>query len=184
MKNFMPVERIESKIYLIRSQKVMIDFDLAELYMISTKRLNEQVKRNIDRFPGDFMFQLTEKECGILLSSVLVFGDTEEKKLRSQFATSKKGGRRYFPYAFTEQGVAMLSSVLKSKRAVQMNIFIMRAFVKLREVLATHKDLVQKFKELEMKVGKHDKEIISIFEAIRRLMAPPENPKEKIGFIK
>ncbi|OGC06531.1 DNA-binding protein [candidate division WOR-1 bacterium RIFOXYD2_FULL_36_8] len=184
MKNLIPVERIENKIYLIRNQKVIFDFDLAEFYEVPTKRLNEQVKRNLDRFPDDFMFQLTEDECAVLLSSAFVVSDKERDKLRSQFATSKKGGRRYLPYAFTEQGIAMLSSVLKSKRAVQMNIFIMRAFVKLREVLATHKDLVQKFKKLEMRIGKHDREIIIIFDAIRKLMAPSEKPKTKIGFIK
>ena len=152
----------------------MLDKDLAELYRVSTKRLNEQVKRNISRFPKDFMLQLNEKEIRML--------ETQYPNLRSHFATSSWGGRRYFPYAFTEQGVAMLSSVLNSERAIQVNIAIMRAFVKLRKILSTHKDLVHKLNELERKVEKHDVEIHPIFEAIRRLMTEPEKPKSKIGF--
>jgi phage regulator Rha-like protein len=163
-------ERIEKKIYLIRNQKVMIDQDLAELYNVSTGRLNEQVKRNLDRFPKDFMFQLSK---------------TEYNTIRSQIAILKTGRgrhRKYLPYAFTEQGVAMLSSVLKSKRAVQVNIQIMRAFVKLREILSTHKELAQKLKELELKMDSHDQQIQAIFEAINQLLTPPEKPKRKIGF--
>lgn len=160
---------IEQKIFLIRGQRVMLDKDLAELYGVSTKRLNEQVRRNIKRFPSDFMFQLNKEEAAWV---------------RSHFATLKKGGHfRYFPYAFTEQGVAMLSSVLNSERAIEVNIAIMRAFVRLREFLATHKELAAKLGELESKVGKHDQEIKVIFEAIRQLMTPPpEKPKPKIGF--
>ena len=163
------VERISKKIYLLRDQKVMIDEDLAELYNVSTRRLNEQIKRNLERFPSDFMFQLTKSEYEIL---------------RSQNATSKKGrgGRRYLPYAFTEQGVAMLSSVLNSKQAIKVNIQIMRAFVKLREILSTNKELAQKLKELKLKIDSHDNQIQAIFEVINQLITPPEKPKRKIGF--
>jgi len=166
--SLIPLERIEKKIYLIRNQKVMIDEDLAKLYNVTTKRLNEQVKRNYDRFPQDFIFRFTKSEYD---------------SLRSQIATSKrKGGRRYLPYAFTEQGVAMLSSVLNSKQAIKVNIQIMRAFVKLREILSTHKELAQKLKELELKIDSHDQQIQSIFDVINQLIAPPEIPKKKIGF--
>src|SRR5438270_1901022 len=147
----------------------MIDTDLAELYGVPTFRLNEAVKRNKKRFPEDFMFQLTKEE---------------EESLTSQIAISKtgRGGRRHRPYAFTEQGVAMLSSILKSERAVKVNIAIMRAFVKLRETLETNREFARKFSELERRVGKHDKEIAAIIDAIRQLMAPPEKPKREIGF--
>ena len=151
-------EVIERKIYLIRGHRVMLSMDLAGLYGVPPMRLNEQVKRNIKRFPDDFMFQLSEEEYGIL---------------KSQIAISSWGGRRHRPYAFTEQGVAMLSSVLNSERAIQVNIAIMRAFVRLKAVLSTHKELAHKLKELENRIEKHDAEIKSIFDAIRQLMAPP-----------
>jgi len=169
VKNLIPQEVIENKIYLIRGYKVMLSMDLAELYGVPVKRLNEQVKRNIKRFPDDFMFQLNEGEYKIL---------------KSQIATSRWGGvRRANPYAFTEQGVAMLSSVLNSERAIEVNIAIMRAFVKLRQILSTHKELAHKLNELERKTEKHDIEIQGIFEAIRQLMAPsPEKPRRMIGF--
>jgi phage regulator Rha-like protein len=168
MKDLIPPEIIEKKIYLIRGHKVMLSMDLAELYGVPVKRLNEQVKRNIKRFPDDFIFQLNYEEYKIL---------------KSQIATSRWGGaRRANPYAFTEQGVAMLSSVLNSERAIQVNIAIMRAFVKLRQILSTHKELIHKLNELERKTEKHDVEIQSIFEAIRQLMAPPEKPRRMIGF--
>ncbi len=158
-------EIIEKKIFLIRGQKVMLDFHLAELYEVETKALKRAVKRNRDRFPDDFCFELTEAEV---------------ENLRYHFGTSSWGGRRYPPLAFTEQGVAMLSSVLRSKRAVQVNIEIMRAFVRLREMLATHKDLARKLEELEKK---YDKQFALVFEAIRQLMTPPEPPpKRRIGF--
>lgn len=146
----------------------MLDSDLAELYEVPTRRLNEQVKRNITRFPADFMFQLTDKEAD---------------NLRSQIATSSSahGGRRYLPFVFTEQGVAMLSSVLNSERAVQVNIAIMRAFVKLREMIASHKDLARKLDSLEKK---YDAQFKIVFDAIRELMKPPEKPKRKIGFLR
>ena len=163
-----PVEQIEHAILLIRGQKVMLDADLAGLYGVTVGRLNEAVKRNRDRFPADFMFQLA---------------DTEFANLKSQIAISSYGwgGRRHPPYAFTEQGVAMLSSVLKSKRAVRVNIAIMRAFVKLREMLSAHTELRQKLAELERKLEGHDGQIRSLFDAIRRLMAPPHKPN-RIGF--
>lgn len=169
MKDVIPRELIEKKIYFIRGHKVMLSIHLAERYEVSAKRLNEQVKRNTKRFPSDFMFQLN---------------DAEYKILKSQIATSSWGGaRRAKPYAFTEQGVAMLSSVLNSERAIQVNIAIMRAFVKLRKILLTHKALAHKLNVLERKIEKHDTEIQAIFEAIRQLMAPsPEPPKRRIGF--
>ena len=161
-------EGIESRIYIIRGQKVMISFHLAELYKVKTKALIQAVKRNIDRFPDDFMFLLTRQEV-----TNLIF----------QNGTSSWGGTRKQPRAFTEQGVAMLSSILRSKKAVRVNIVIMRAFVKLREILSTHKELAHKLKELEGKIEKHDSEIVAIFDAIRQLMAPPPAPpKPKIGF--
>ena len=165
MKALIPVEMIEKKILLIRGEKVMLDADLAELYRVETKMLVRAVKRNIDRFPADFMIQLNREEF---------------ENLRFQFGTSSRwGGRRYLPYAFTEQGVAMLSSVLSSKRAVQVNIAIMRAFVKLREMLATHKDLARKLNAMEKK---YDSQFKVVFDAIRQLMIPPSPKKRKIGF--
>lgn len=161
-----PAERIERGILLIRGQKVMLDTDLAALYGVTAKRLNEQVRRNIDRFPEDFMFMLTKKETEIL---------------RSQFATSSSwGGRRYRPLAFTEHGVAMLSSVLRSERAVQVNIAIMRAFVKLREMLASHRDLARRLDEMEKQ---YDEQFKAVFDAIRELMKPAKRSRRKIGFL-
>jgi hypothetical protein len=157
----------ERRILLIHQQRVMLSDDLAALYGVETKVLNRAVKRNAERFPGDFMFQLTNEEWS---------------NLKCQFGTSSWGGSRIPPYAFTEQGVAMLSSVLKSKRAIQMNIAIMRAFVRLREVLAAHKDLAQKLAELENKYESHDRQIHGIFEAIRELMRPPEKAARRIGY--
>ena len=164
MEPIVPIEVIERKIYIIRGQKVMLDSDLAELYNITTKVLVQAVKRNLRRFPADFMFQLTNQEVAIL---------------RSQFVTSSWGGRRYVPYAFTEQGVAMLSSVLNSDRAVDVNIQIMRTFVKLREMIASHKDLARRLDELEKK---YDAQFKVVFDAIRQLMTPPEPREKKIGF--
>lgn len=165
------VEQIEHRIYLIRNQKVMLDRDPAALYGVTAGRLNEQVKRNRTRFPKDFMFRVTVAE-GRNLDS-----------LRSQNAILKRGQhRKYRPYMFTEQGVAMLSSVLNSDRAVQVNIAIMRAFVKLREIMVTHKELSQKIDELENKYEDHDKEIQVIFRAIKKLLEPPSKPRFRIGF--
>jgi phage regulator Rha-like protein len=165
MKNFVPQEVIENKIYLIRGHKVMLSVHLADLYGVKAKALVQAVKRNIERFPQDFMFQLTWQEVQSLRSQIVTL---------DKVATSTKGGHiKYEPYAFTEQGVAMLSSVLNSRKAIQVNIIIMRAFVKLRQILSAHKDLAHKLAELERKIEKHDENIGSIFAAIRQLMTPP-----------
>ena len=171
-----PVEIIQSKIYLIRGHKVMLDKELAELYGVSTKRLKEQVRRNLKRFPGDFMLELTWEEA---------------ESLRSQIATLKRGEHvKYLPYAFTEQGVAMLSSILNSDRAIEINIQIMRVFTKLREVMSTHKDLARKIEDLERKFQEkfqeHDQKIVLVFNAIRDLLADKEEATKKrgpLGFI-
>jgi len=164
-----PTELIERRIYLIRGQKVMLDADLAELYRVATKVLNQAIKRNHVRFPGDFMFQLTQEEA---------------ESLRSQFVTSKpgRGGRRHQPYAFTEHGVAMLSAVLNSQRAVQMSILIVRAFVKIRELLASHKDLAARVEKLEAAQKKHGSIIGILAEEIDEMKRLPEPPKRRIGF--
>jgi hypothetical protein len=172
MANMMPAQRIENKIFLIRGQKVMLDRDLAELYGVKTFVLNQAVRRNKERFPEDFMFSLTKQE--ILRISQFVISS-----LRSQLVTLKFSKN---VNVFTEQGIAMLSGVLRSKRAIQVNIAIMRAFVKLRQILSTHKELAHKLSQLEKKIEDHDEEIKAIFDAIRRLMAGPEKPKKKIGF--
>ncbi len=165
MDSVVPAELIERKIYLIRGHKVLLDSDLAELYGVEVKHLKRQVRRNITRFPEDFMFQLRKEE---------------HDSLRSHFGTLKRGGHsKYFPYVFTEQGVAMLSSVLNSERAIQVNIAIMRTFVKLREMLLTHKDLARKLSDIEKK---YDSQFKVVFDAIRQLMTPPEPKKRKIGF--
>ena len=174
MKTVVPSEIIEKKIFLLRGQKVMIDFHLAELYAVPTKSLNLAVKRNMNRFPDDFMFQLTRDETEELEGNILRF--------QIETSKGKRGGRRYLPYAFTEQGVAMLSSVLRSERSVMMNIAIMRAFVQLREMLGSQKELARKLEELERRIEQHDSDIHSIFEAIRELMGPVEKPKRQIGF--
>jgi hypothetical protein len=167
MKALIPVELIEKKILLIRGKKVMLDADLAELYQVETFNLNKAVKRNIDRFPQDFMFQLTKQEAD---------------SLRFQIGMSKtegRGGRRYLPYVFTEHGVAMLSTVLNSERAVKVNIEIMRAFVRLRQMLASNAELARKLDALEKK---YDAQFKVVFDAIRQLMTPPVTKKRKIGF--
>jgi len=163
----LPTERIERAILLIRGERVMLDEDLAKLYMVETRMLLQAVKRNSERFPPDFAFQLTRQEF---------------QNLRSQFVISSWGGRRYPPYAFTEHGVAMLSSVLHSPRAILVNIAIMRAFVRLRETLALHKELASRLADLERKIASHDEGIQTLFEAIRQLMAPPEEGGRSIGF--
>ncbi|MFC1807946.1 ORF6N domain-containing protein [Candidatus Omnitrophota bacterium] len=167
--HLIPQEVIENKILLIRSKKVMLDRDLASLYEVETKQLTRQVRRNITRFPKDFMFRLTKEEY---------------KTLRCQIGTLKRGRHsKYLPYVFTEQGVAMLSSILNSERAIQVNIAIMRVFVRLKEIISTHKKLAHKLMELERKMEKKDEEIKVIFEVIRELMAPSiEKPKRRIGF--
>jgi phage regulator Rha-like protein len=165
MSDLVPQEIIESKILLLRGKKVMLDRDLAVLYEVETRGLNKAVKRNIDRFPEDFMFQLTNDEFD---------------NLKFHFGTSSWGGTRKLPYAFTENGVAMLSSVLNSQRAIQVNIQIMRTFTRLREILLSHKDLQKKIEDMEKK---YDHQFKVVFDAIRQLMAPPEPKKRKIGFI-
>lgn len=174
------VQLIERRIYLIRGQKVMMDFDLAELYGVSTSRLNEQVTRNRKRFPDDFMFRLTKKEAESLRSHFAISnGD-----LRSQFVISKtgRGGRRYLPYAFTEQGVAMLSSVLNSEQAIEVNIAIMRAFVRLRQMLETNEELNRKFAAVIRKLSTHDKYFRVVFDELKKLTEKPPSPSRQIGF--
>ena len=161
-------EQIEQVVLLIRGQRVMLDCDLAALYGVETKNLNRAVKRNPDRFPADFMLQLTVDEA---------------EALRFQFGTLKRGQHyKYLPLVFTQEGVAMLSSVLRSPRAAQVNIAIMRVFVRLRETLALHKDLAHKLAQLERKIEGHDASIHNLFDAIRQLMTPPEKPRREIGF--
>lgn len=162
-----PEEVIASKIFVIRDLKVMLDSDLAELYQVETKRLNEQVKRNEKRFPDDFMFQLTEQEW---------------ENLKSQNATSSWGGRRTLPYAFTEHGVLMLSSVLNSDRAIAVNIKVIRVYNKLKEMLLTHKDLLLKMEEMEKKVAGQDDKIMQIFSYLKRFIQDQETPRKQIGF--
>jgi ORF6N domain len=188
-KEIISATQIAHAIHLFRGQKVMLDFDLAALYGVATKVLNQAVRRNRDRFPKDFMFRLTPEEVSNLRSQIVTSssedsGNKAVKLNRSQFVTSSKshGGPRHRPYAFTEQGVAMLSSVLRSERAVKVNITIMRAFVKLREALETNRELATKFSELEQRVGKHDDEIAAIIDAIRQLIAPSSKPQREIGF--
>jgi len=167
--NPIPIERIERAIYVIRGEKVMLDSDLAALYGVSTARLNQQVNRNLERFPEDFMFQLTNEEF---------------KALMLQTATSKKGrgGRRKLPLVFTEHGAIMAANMLNSKRAVQMSVFVVRAFVKLREIAMRYKELAAKIAELERKVGRHDQAITSTIAAIRQLMSTPARERKQIGF--
>jgi len=165
--NLIPEEIIADKIYLIRNQKVMIDSDLAKLYNVDTKRINEQVKRNLNRFPNDFMFQLTEIEW---------------ENLMSQNATSSWGGRRKLPYAFTEHGVLMLSSVLKSDRAVEVNIRIMRVFIKLKELLLNHKDILLKVEQIEQKLSGQDDKILEIFNYLKHFIKQKNEKITKIGF--
>jgi hypothetical protein len=171
-----PADRIEQAILLIRGEKVILDSDLAALYGVTTARLNQQVQRNIKRFPADFVFQLSEDEFSNLMS---------------HFATSRLGwgGHRKPPYAFTEHGAIMAASVLNTPRAVEMSVFVVRAFVRLRAFLVTHKELAEKLAELERKLASHDEQIVAIIDAIKRLMAPPTRPdsppppdKRRIGF--
>ena len=161
----LPVIPIEHRILTIRGFRVMLDSDLAEIYGVETKRLLEQVRRNIERFPEDFMFQLTAQEVA---------------NLRSQFATSSQhGGRRYLPYAFTEHGALMLASVLKSDRAVSMSIYVVRAFARLREMLSTHVALRRKIEEIE---ARYDQQFKYVFDALKLLLDPPRKAKKRIGF--
>jgi hypothetical protein len=165
-----PLERITNSIVILRGYKVLLDADLAELYGVATKVLVQAVKRNPTRFPGDFILRLSVEEW---------------VALRSQLVTSKdaRGGRRYAPYAFTEQGIAMLSSVLKSTRAISVNVEIMRAFVRMRGLLASNKQLAHKLAELERKISTHDQSIVGILKTIRELMNPPPPNRRPIGFV-
>lgn len=169
MPDLISTEAVAAKILIIRGRRVMLDSDLAKLYGVPVKAFNQAIKRNIKRFPGDFMFRLSWEEV---------------ESSRSQFVTLKRGQNiKYLPYAFTEHGVAMLSSVLNSERAIQVNILIMRAFTKLREILLTHKDLAVKIEALEKKYAEHDQTIKEIFRAIRQLLDPPPTKEKKIiGF--
>jgi len=162
-------KRVSSKILVLRNQKVMLDVDLAELYGVSVKRLNEQIKRNTRRFPSDFLFSLTR---------------AEDKNLRSQNATSSSahGGRRYLPYAFTEHGAIMAATVLNSKRAIEMSIFVVRAFVQMRQAVVVNQHIVSKLAELEARIESHDADIQDLVEAIHELMAPPPANHRRIGF--
>lgn len=160
---------IEKRIFVVRERQVMLDEDLADLYGVETKRLTQQVKRNIERFPDDFMFQLDRSEAAAL---------------RSQIATSNsgRGGRRYAPYVFTEQGVAMLSGVLRSKRAIAVNIEIMRAFVELRRVAGSYAEIEKRLEQIEEELGGHDERLNQIFKVLRQLISPPARPKRPVGF--
>jgi hypothetical protein len=176
MKNtaLIPIEHIEQRIFLIRGKKVMCDFHLSQLYGVPTKALNLAVKRNADRFPPDFMFQLTKDEFQQVALS-----------LRFQFGTSKvsgRGGRRYLPYAFTEHGALMLASVLNSPKAIEASIYVVRAFVRMRNILTAHKEIAEKLRELEQKISSHDADIQTIINVLKELMATPEQPKKRIGF--
>ena len=164
-----PTERIDPLIIVVRGQRVLLDSDLAKLYRVTTTRLNEQVKRNLDRFPADFMFRLTQEEWEVLIS---------------QIATSKggRGGRRKLPYAFTEHGAVMAANVLNSPVAVRASIAVVRAFVRLRQILASHEDLARKLDALEKKFEKHDTQFRVVFDAIRQLMTPPPAKRRGIGF--
>jgi phage regulator Rha-like protein len=167
MKDMISIESIAIKIYFIRDHKVMLDRDLAELYGVETKVFKQAVRRNKERFPDDFMFVLTNQEV---------------RNLRSQIVTSSWGGTRYPPMAFTEQGVAMLSSVLNSKRAIDVNIAIMRTFVKMRGILANNKEFAGKLKKMEEQLAEHEEQFLVVFEAIKQMLKEEEKPKRKIGF--
>jgi hypothetical protein len=160
---------IEKRIFVVRGRQVMLDEDLADLYGVETKRLIQQVKRNLKRFPGDFMIQLDQVEA---------------EALRSQIATSNegRGGRRYAPYVFTEQGVAMLSGVLRSDRAIAVNIEIMRTFVELRRVASSYAAIEKRLEEIERELGGHDEQLNQIFATLRQLISPPDRPKRPVGF--
>jgi len=160
-------QALAERIVVIRGQRVLLDADLAQLYEVETKRFNEQIKRNLTRFPSDFMFRLTDEEF---------------ESLRSQFATSKRGGRRYLPLAFTEHGAIMAASVLNSDRAVEMSVYVVRAFVQLRTVLLDHKALADKLTALERRVSHHDNSLAEVIDAIRALMAQPKPANRPIGF--
>lgn len=185
-KQLISANGITSSIRVLRRQNILLDFDLAALYGVTTKALNQAVKRNAVRFPADFMFQLSGEEAELIGSQFVTLNSLPAEKSgrsRSQIVTLKRGRNlKYRPYAFTEQGVAMLSSVLRSQRAVQVNIAIMRAFVQLRSALESNRELARRFSELEKRVGKQDQNIAAILEAIRQLIEPPAKSGRQIGF--
>jgi len=169
-----PIERIEQTIFVVRGERVILDAELAKLYGVTAKRLNEQVRRNRERFPEDFMFQLTKEEFAELKSEI------DASNLRSQIATARShGGRRYLPHAFTEHGAIMAANVLNSERAVRASVEVVRTFVRLRQMLASNAELARKLEELEKK---YDRQFKVVFDAIRQLMTPPEPPQKQIGF--
>ncbi|MDP4264109.1 MAG: ORF6N domain-containing protein [Bacteroidota bacterium] len=168
-KLIMPDKLVMNKIYIIRGQRIMLDMDLAELYQVETKQLKRQVRRNIDRFPEDFMFELTTKEF---------------ENLRSQFGTSNWGGIRYMPMAFTEQGMAMLSSVLNSETALQVHIQIIRVFTRMKEMIMMHKDILLQLEKIEKELAGHNEDITLIFEYLKKLLNPPQPPRPQIGFLR
>ena len=195
------IKSISNRIYELRGERVMLDRDLADLYEVETKRLSEAVKRNIKRFPEDFMFQLTKEEFESLRSQIAALekedplrlqfktSNKRDNSLRSQIATSKRGGTRYLPYAFTEQGVAMLSGILKSDKAINMNIAIMRAFVDVRKVLLKQNDLKEQLKEIKERLGEHDVQLNQIYDAMENLLDEKAaqrkwEDRERIGFKK
>lgn len=184
-RSIIPTESVDRSIVLVRGQKVMLAPDLARLYGVTAKALNQAVKRNLDRFPDDFMFQLTWEEAQCLRSQNVTLNKSAGSSSSSAGGKSMRGKHvKYLPYAFTEQGVAMLSSVLKSQRAVRVNVEIMRAFVRLRQVLATNAELGRRLDDLEAKVGRHDEQFVAVIQAIRGLMEPPPDPpRKRIGFI-
>jgi len=165
--NIISEELVTKKIYLIRGQNIMLDKDLAELYGVDTKQLKRQVRRNAKRFPVDFFFQLTKEEVS---------------GLRSQIGTSSRGGTRYLPFAFTEQGVAMLSTVLNSERAIMVNIEIIRIFIRMRKLIASNKEILHKLEKIETKLGGYDEDISLIFEQLKRMLNPLQPARKRIGF--
>jgi hypothetical protein len=171
------LDHVEGAIYLVRGQRIMLDSDLAAIYGVTTKRLNEQLKRNRKRFPADFAFQLTSEEFSNLRSQFAT-----SKQLRSQIVTSKKGGRRYRPWVFTEHGAIMLASVLNTEIAAQASVRVVRAFVRLREMVAANAQLAIKLADLERRLDSHDEAIVELFAVLRQLLEPPAKPKREIGF--
>jgi hypothetical protein len=170
------IQTVENAIHLVRGQRVMLDSDLAAIYAVATKRLNQQLKRNRQRFPNDFAFQLTAEEFAALRSQIAT------SSLRSQIATSNKGGRRYRPWVFTEHGAIMLASVLNSEVAIEASVRVVRAFVRLRELISANAELAAKFAQLERRLDSHDEAIAQLFAAIRQLLAPAPQKKREIGF--
>ncbi len=168
-KNDLTTETVVSRIYIVRNHRVMLDSDLAELYGVPTRVFNQAVKRNKERFPADFMFQLTDGEYDSLRSQIVI--------------SNQRGGRRYLPYAFTEHGAIMAATILNSQRAIEMSVFVVRAFVQLRDLLSSHKQLSSRLDDLERKLASHDRDITMIINAIRNLITPPSQKKRQIGFV-